>query len=334
MRIFLASSCPVELNPYAPKMLEEFRAVAAADRVRRHVLTEEPLDSDVIIFFDNHLNPDWRVRAMVEHPLLKQFPQKCMVHEERPAALGLLPGVYVSMPRRFFNPQSQRAWCYFKLPEGIPAHPRGTPEFLYSFRGQLGQRISPAYRLRKSVLSLRDGRALIEPVRGFSLITDHGDPAAQAAMKRRYADTLTEAKYVLCPRGYATSSFRCYEAMRAGRVPVILADEWVPPEGPNWEKFAIFVPEDQVADIPDILRAAEPKWEAMAAGALAAFNEYFAPDVNWHNLMEQFRILRESNPVVDPNLIARRARAVGREQLVSRIWGNAAETAKRLGLKK
>jgi hypothetical protein len=280
------------------------------------------------------MNPDWRVRAMLEHSLLKQFPDKCMVHEERPSALGLLPGVYVSMPKKFFNPQSQRAWCYFKLPDGIAANPARKPKFLYSFRGQPGQRISPAYRLRKRLLELKDDRAIIEPVKAFSVLSDYGDPVGQIKKKQRYTETLEQAKYILCPRGYATSSFRCYEAMRAGRVPVILADQWVPPEGPDWDKLAIIILENQVNDIPEILRQAESHWENMAAESLAAFNKYFAPNVNWHNLMEQFRILKETNPKVAPILVARRTRAVAREQLISHIWGKTAEAARRIGIKK
>ena len=313
-------------------MVRAFREVAARDKFGVHKLADSPESADLILFVDNHMNPDWRVRSMLEHPLLGRFPGKCMVYDERPDALGHIPGVHVSMPKRYFDPNSQRAWAYYALKQEQPSATE--PTVLYSFRGQPGQRISPAYRVRTQILKLRDDRAVIEAVKGFSFFTELGDPAGHAAKRERYAQTLALSKFVLSPRGYATSSIRCYEVMAAGRVPVILADEWVPPEGPNWEKFAIFVPENQATDIPDILRAAEPKWEAMAAEALAAFNEYFAPDVNWHNLVEQFRKLRESNPVVDPNLVARRARAVGREQLVSRIWGNAAETAKRLGLKK
>lgn len=106
MKIYLATSvAPPEESP-VPR---ELRGLVARDKFGVHKLADSPDAADLILFVDNHMNPDWRVRAMVEHPLLKQFPQKCMVHEERPAALGLLPGVYVSMPRRFFNPQTQRA---------------------------------------------------------------------------------------------------------------------------------------------------------------------------------------------------------------------------------
>ena len=328
MKIYLASSVTPESQSLP---VREVTDLAGRDRFGIHGLAQSAETADLILFVDNHVNPDWRVRAMLEHPLLKQFPEKCMVHEERPFALGLLPGVYVSMPRKFFDLRSQRAWSYYKLPAGVPPDRELTPRLLYSYRGQLGQRISPAYRLRSQILALRDDRAIIEPVRGFSPITDNGDPAGHLAMKKRYANTLAEAKFILSPRGYATSSFRCYEAMRAGRVPVILADEWVPPVGPDWEKCAIFIPENRVRQIPEILRAAEPKWEAMAAEALRAFNLYFAPDVNWHNLMEQFRVLKESNAKIDPALVARRIRKVASIRTVSQLWGKAAGMAKRLG---
>ena len=329
MKIYLASSCaPPEESP----VVRAFREVAAMDKFGVHTIADSPDSADLVLFVDNHMNPDWRVRAMLEHPLLQRFPDKCMVYDERPDALGHLPGVYVSMPKQYFDANAQRAWSYYALKGGQPSPAK--PTALYSFRGQPGQRISPAYRVRVRILKLRDDRAVIEAVKGFSFFTQLGDAAGHAAKKERYAQTLALSKFVLSPRGYATSSIRCYEVMAAGRVPVILADQWVPPEGPDWEKFALFVPERQVADIPEILREAEPMWGQMSSAALAAFNQYFAPDVNWHNLMEQFRILKESNPKVDPALVLRRTRNVARVQMVSKIWGEAAGMAKRVGIKK
>ena len=39
------------------------------------------------------------------------------------------------------------------------------------------------------------------------------------------------------------SSIRIFEMMEAGIAPVIMSNNWLPPVGPSWEEFALFVPE-------------------------------------------------------------------------------------------
>jgi hypothetical protein len=46
-------------------------------------------------------------------------------------------------------------------------------------------------------------------------------------------DTLSRCAvwFIACPRGYATLSIRPFETLKAGRVPIIVADSYVAPEG-------------------------------------------------------------------------------------------------------
>jgi len=57
-----------------------------------------------------------------------------------------------------------------------------------------------------------------------------------------YADHMAWSTYVLCPRGIENYSFRLYEALRMGRVPVIIDTHMVLPEGIDWAKVALIVP--------------------------------------------------------------------------------------------
>jgi len=102
---------------------------------------------------------------------------------------------------------------------------------------------------------------------------------------------MRDSKFVLCPRGIATSSYRCYEAMALGRVPVILSDAWVPPAGPDWGEFALIVAEDRIADLPDILRAHEPHWRAMGRAARAAWEEWFAPEIITYRVLRSIEAI-------------------------------------------
>lgn len=313
MKIYLATSvAPPEESP-VPR---ELRGLVARDKFGVHKLADSPDAADLILFVDNHMNPDWRVRSLLAHPLLKRFPEKCMVYDERDHPWNALPGVYVSMPAEFFDTGSQRAWAYQRLPGNATDPSASAPDLLYSFMGTPGPRTSGGHATRREIVSLRDDRALIEDTSGFVFYDDRGDPAAHAARQRRFAETIGRSKFVLCPRGAGTSSFRMYEVMRAGRVPVIIADQWVAPTGPDWNKFSLRVPQDSVNQIRELLRQREPEWEGMAASAAAAYHQWFAPDVNFHNIIEQCRSIMEAGLHADVGLRLKRYRELRRHHAV------------------
>ncbi len=59
-----------------------------------------------------------------------------------------------------------------------------------------------------------------------------------------FAQHLQQTTYVLCPRGCENYSYRAYEALRFGRVPVIVDSGMVLPSSIDWEKVAIIVPDE------------------------------------------------------------------------------------------
>jgi len=71
--------------------------------------------------------------------------------------------------------------------------------------------------------------------------------------------------------------------MAAARVPVIISDEWQAPEGPDWDSFSLRVEEKHIREIPQLLEAREPEFEAMAQRAREAYVEWFALDVRFHH---------------------------------------------------
>ena len=104
--------------------------------------------------------------------------------------------------------------------------------------------------------------------------------------KQRYAEVLARSKFVLCPRGAGTASFRIFETMAAGRVPVVLSDAWVAPQGPDWENCALMVSESQVDDLAQILEKHEARFPTMAQAARREWEQWFAPDVLFHRMTE------------------------------------------------
>jgi hypothetical protein len=104
--------------------------------------------------------------------------------------------------------------------------------------------------------------------------------------RTRYGDIIARSKFVLCPRGYACSSWRLFETMKAGRVPVIISDQWVPPAGIAWECFSIRVRQNRVAQIPEMLERYEPKAATMGRLARVAWEEWFSQETSFHRIVE------------------------------------------------
>jgi hypothetical protein len=70
-----------------------------------------------------------------------------------------------------------------------------------------------------------------------------------------FFNTSIRSKYMLCPRGYGPTSYRLYESMQLGCVPVYITDkEWLPyNENSIWDDLCIRVSEDEVDSIEEVL---------------------------------------------------------------------------------
>ncbi len=264
----------------------------ADQRDQRHSTVDDPAAADVILFPDCHLlQRDSGLHSFLSTRVAREHPGKLAVYNERDSPWCRLPGLYVSMPAGTFRPQWQIAAAYNLSGEisSLLEDPRTPPDadLLFSFVGGL------THRCRKQIFSLASRRAHVECTDGFNFF----DPGSERYHERRrqFAETVFRSKFVLCPRGAGTSSIRLYETLAAGRVPVVLSDRWVPPVGPDWEKFSIRWPQSSVPALPEMLERMEPRAEEMGRLARRAHDEWFAPDVVLTRQFDQLEALIASH---------------------------------------
>lgn len=266
------------------------RRLAADDSFGVHRLVDDPEEADVVLFTECHLLTDWRLRAIREHPLRRRFPERSYCFNERDRPWVALPGLYASPPASTVDRRFQVPWAYPGLGEvGIAlveaSHEAPEPDLLFSFVG------SPGPRCRDEIFCIRHPRALIERVEQFSFF----DPTSPSFEERRahYRSTTLRSKFVLCPRGNGTSSIRLYETLGSGRVPVILADEWLEPEGPDWNAFSVRLPESEANRVATHIERLEDRWPDLSAAARRAYEEWFSQRVAFHRSLEALRPLVE-----------------------------------------
>jgi len=269
-------------EPGVATYLPLFRDMAGRDRFGVHSLCDDPAGADLILFLDGHQHyKDLELNAIRRHPLVMQYREKAFVYSEVDQPWCAMPGLYVAMPKPSFDIRRQRACAYLTVPNShvVPTPPPVESDaLLFSFMGRGG---NPA---RDAVLRQKHPRAIVEDTSAANFFGNQTEEIERG--KRRYAEVIARSKFVLCPRGAGPSSFRIFETMAAGRVPVILSDEWVAPEGPAWDQCAVFIPENQIDHIGEILESHESRFPAMGVAARREWEAWFAPEALFHRMTE------------------------------------------------
>jgi hypothetical protein len=262
-----------------------------------HRLVEDPAEADIILFAEQQVGRLFlKVRR---HPLVKQFREKCFVFDSDDLIIPFLPGVYASIEKSWYSPSRVRSGFYISITSNpfLDHDPEApAPDFLFCFQGSVNT--SP---VRAALSKLEHPRSFFLDTSRESLpILTNGSAEERAAFFKRFAQTNRRSKFVLCPRGMGSSSTRLFEAMRQARAPVIVADEWVPPEGPRWEEFSIRVAERDIPAIPRMLEEREGEALEMGKKARSEWERWFSPEavfptvVNWCLEMKNARRIPET----------------------------------------
>lgn len=285
MRIFLPT---VGVRPEI-SAVREFRWLAEVSATKRHELADDAATADVILFTECHQLDDpitlRRVHATEE---FQRYRDRCFVFDQRPRAYCSMPGLYTSVPWRALRSEYQVPWSYHKINDDLPAPDRPV-DLLFSFVGT-----ARSHPCREQLLSLQHPRGFVERVDGH--VPWRPDAPGFHDRRMHFAEILRRSSFVLCPRGRATSSIRFYETMVAGRVPVVFADDWIPPEGVDLSEFAIVWTEDNVDSLIEYLEQREPEAATMGRRARQLFEQRFAPEVMFDRIGDALERLAATRP--------------------------------------
>ena len=90
------------------------------------------------------------------------------------------------------------------------------------------------------------------------------NPAISDVVRTEYVDNLLNSDYALCIRGYGNFSFRFFEAMSLGRIPVLLDTQCVLPYDflHDYHEYCLIVPEDRIRELPRMLLEFHRRFDA------------------------------------------------------------------------
>ena len=281
MKLFLTSAYSTHTG------LDILRQYAALDSVGNHCISDNPEEADAILFVENTQFDDILFRTLLNHELIQKYPEKVFMYNEMDRPWDVLPGLYCCMTRKHINTDRHAAFAYLYTPNPYikDIHTNDIDkQWLYSFMGSM------SHSCRRTVMKLDHPDGYVQDTSEFNVW--RSDDAELAARGQSYAHNLAESQFILCPRGIGCSSIRLYETLEAGRVPVIISDDWVPPAETDWS-FAIKVEERRIASIPGILKSLQGESEERGYAARQAWEASYAPQTLFNTVGESLSVLVE-----------------------------------------
>ena len=85
-----------------------------------------------------------------------------------------------------------------------------------------------------------------------------------------------------------------YETLAQGRVPVVVADDWVEPSGVGWSEFTLRWPEGRADELPAMLEANRHRWPELAGKAAEAHRALFSDERRFDYMMSELGALVRS----------------------------------------
>lgn len=234
----------------------------------------EPSIADVIIFENDTRN---YIRKSVE---FRQWKNKCVVISEADLPSFYLPGCYTCNKQSILTENRVKTISYIISTRSFP-HPHIDNQFpldkiiyTYSFVGG-----ATSWVRKRLFSSLKSGLDVyIEPTNNYhNWNFSKSYKRLKSKIQKEFAKVIGQSLFVICPRGAGSSSLRLFEVMMAGRVPVIISDNWVPIEQIPWSEFSITVSENKLKDIDSIVRQYKPLGKEMAKKSREAWETYLSP---------------------------------------------------------
>ncbi|MGC4042630.1 MAG: exostosin family protein [Armatimonas sp.] len=276
-----------------------------------HVAVDSPEAADFLLAASCHNSFGLFFDNLKRSKLFSKYKDRVYAYSYDDNVFPALPGIYSAASPYYCSLGWATAAPYisdtifdFEFPQ-VPMKDR---DLLYSFLGT-----SATHPLRDTVLSLKhpDGHCADMSINSVSI----------DERRKVYKAIMARTKFALCPRGVSPSSVRLFEVMEAGCVPVILSDELILPEGPNWDEIIVKIPESDVLQVPELLQGYVEQAESRGLKSRQAWEQYFSPNAlfDWSvnaitNLpvfnspekLASVRKIAEREAVMDPSNIRKR----------------------------
>jgi len=127
----------------------------------------------------------------------------------------------------------------------------------------------------------------------YVLKPKHWSPDVKTERQNLFIETTSRSKFTLCPRGYGATSFRLYEAMQLGSIPVYIYynKPFIPfANKVNWDDIAILVDFKDIDNLDNILKSISNKrQEYMLSKIKKIYPKYFTLEGMCDNILDSLK---------------------------------------------
>lgn len=162
------------------------------------------------------------------------------------------------------------------LPEPLP---RSKKTLLASFVGSVD-----THPIRKEMCAQLEGKL------GIELSTSAWSVDVSMQKVVNFVETTSASKFGLAPRGYGKSSFRLYEILQLGTVPVYISDDHYLPwtDELSWRDFSILVRPGEISGLYDILSSlSEEEYSRLVENGRRVYESHFTLEGMFQNIVKR-----------------------------------------------
>lgn len=207
---------------------------------------------------------------------------------------GFAKGLYCSLPQSSFDPRAHRTFAYpITYNELIDLFPASDCTHDWLFFGGITAKVRERIvSVLSPVADATGGRIVVQGAPWDRMFDRSG-----VEPKQQYADAMRAARFIVCPRGNGAGSIRLFETLKAGRVPIIVADSYVVPDGLEAARCMLRCRESEVAQIPALVAAHRDRWAEMAAKARAFWEDTYSDSALLRTIVGLSQGLEPPSPV-------------------------------------
>ena len=279
---------PADVNPKVPInkkfAYNEVLNVANKTNGNKFLLSQDIDNSDLIIAPSNFRTYGIFMEDLKNSLLYNKYRKKLYIYNCGGKQYPFIPGIYTNIFPGFVKGNWACGGHY--LSSKIIKHKFSSKEideskrdYLLSFVGS-----SRNHACRQKVFEINHPRGYLHdsnPKKDKLRWWEKDDSKSSVI---RFRNITLNTKFLLCPRGVNTSSIRIFEGMEAGCVPIIISDNLVLPNGPNWNEFSMIIPENSINKIPAICEELEPGFKNMSKLSRQAWEKFFSTESSFHSL--------------------------------------------------
>ena len=120
--------------------------------------------------------------------------------------------------------------------------------------------------------------SLLHNKEGYLINAFHWNATVSNEQQNLFYNVMSQSRFSLCPRGYGATSYRLYEAIQMGSIPVYVSDKHLTPwdDVLNWKEFCVVIDQNTIPNIDTILKSmSETQVRKMQTKLKEIYSEFF-----------------------------------------------------------